>query len=220
MTTSVNEPELESGDQIWRPVDPSGDLLRDHAEYEGLSLGADDDEDQDMPVDGDIEEEESEPTASDAQDEEDTELDEVLLAEEHWLEPERPTEWPDAFEQESEDSDAPSEQTQAQPGAPLRLQGGFERPLANIPDIVEFSDQNAGTVYERTQQFGNHTYRRAIRGMDGPNQYAPFSSKMDWEVAHWAKMRGPSSNALTELLRIEGVRLPAVNSVIILDSPI
>ncbi|EPQ49860.1 hypothetical protein GLOTRDRAFT_51483, partial [Gloeophyllum trabeum ATCC 11539] len=30
--------------------------------------------------------------------------------------------------------------------------------------------------------------------------------KLDWEVGRWAKLRGPSSTALTELLQIEGVR--------------
>lgn len=37
------------------------------------------------------------------------------------------------------------------------------------------------------------------------NLYAPFSSKLDWEVAKWAKLRGPSSSAFNELLQIEGV---------------
>jgi len=35
--------------------------------------------------------------------------------------------------------------------------------------------------------------------------WAPFSSKLDWEIAHWAKIRGPTSSALTELLAIPGV---------------
>ncbi len=37
------------------------------------------------------------------------------------------------------------------------------------------------------------------------NPWAPFASKMDWEVAQWAKMRGPGSTAFTELLEIDGV---------------
>ncbi|KIL54913.1 hypothetical protein M378DRAFT_91716, partial [Amanita muscaria Koide BX008] len=35
--------------------------------------------------------------------------------------------------------------------------------------------------------------------------FAPFKSQLDWEVAKWAKLRGPSSTALTELLAIEGL---------------
>ncbi|KAG1791568.1 uncharacterized protein HD556DRAFT_1432897 [Suillus plorans] len=37
------------------------------------------------------------------------------------------------------------------------------------------------------------------------NLYHPFASKMDWEVARWAKLRGVSSTALSDLLAIEGV---------------
>ncbi|KAK7025521.1 hypothetical protein VNI00_015955 [Paramarasmius palmivorus] len=35
--------------------------------------------------------------------------------------------------------------------------------------------------------------------------YHPFTSKRDWEIARWAKLRGPSTTAFTELLKIEGV---------------
>ncbi|KAK7437570.1 hypothetical protein VKT23_018468 [Stygiomarasmius scandens] len=38
-----------------------------------------------------------------------------------------------------------------------------------------------------------------------PNIWAPFTSEIDWRVAKWAKLRGPSSTALTELLAIDGV---------------
>ncbi|KAI0311688.1 hypothetical protein OF83DRAFT_1177336 [Amylostereum chailletii] len=41
---------------------------------------------------------------------------------------------------------------------------------------------------------------------DGLPIWHPFASKMDWEVARWAKLRGPSSTALSELLSIEGLR--------------
>ncbi|KAF8266678.1 hypothetical protein EI94DRAFT_1548979, partial [Lactarius quietus] len=33
----------------------------------------------------------------------------------------------------------------------------------------------------------------------------PFQSKHDWDFARWAKNQGPSSNAVTELLAIDGV---------------
>ncbi|KAG1828883.1 hypothetical protein DFJ58DRAFT_719762 [Suillus subalutaceus] len=36
------------------------------------------------------------------------------------------------------------------------------------------------------------------------NVYHPFASKMEWEVARWAKLRGLSSTALSDLLAIEG----------------
>lgn len=37
------------------------------------------------------------------------------------------------------------------------------------------------------------------------NVWAPFKSKLDWDLARWAKMRGPGSTALSELLAIDGV---------------
>ncbi|KAG1853554.1 hypothetical protein C8R48DRAFT_749627 [Suillus tomentosus] len=37
------------------------------------------------------------------------------------------------------------------------------------------------------------------------NIYAPFSSQMDWDIAKWAKLRGSSSTAFTDLLEIDGL---------------
>jgi hypothetical protein len=59
-----------------------------------------------------------------------------------------------------------------------------------------------------------------IDGMDGPSAYesrqaslggsvwAPFQSECDWRVAHWAKVNGISSSAITDLLAIPDVRPP------------
>ena len=37
------------------------------------------------------------------------------------------------------------------------------------------------------------------------NIYAPFASKLDWEIARWAKAHGTTSAAVSELLKIPGV---------------
>ncbi|KAG2081953.1 hypothetical protein BD769DRAFT_1633506 [Suillus cothurnatus] len=37
------------------------------------------------------------------------------------------------------------------------------------------------------------------------NLYYPFASKIEWEVARWAKLRGSSSTAFSDLLSIDGV---------------
>ena len=39
----------------------------------------------------------------------------------------------------------------------------------------------------------------------GDSQWAPFRSQCDWEFARWAKMRGPTLTAVTELLAIPKV---------------
>ncbi|KIY47966.1 hypothetical protein FISHEDRAFT_44259 [Fistulina hepatica ATCC 64428] len=47
-------------------------------------------------------------------------------------------------------------------------------------------------------------YQRNL-GTSEANIYYPFTSKLEWEFARWAKLRGPSSTAATELLSIEGL---------------
>lgn len=44
----------------------------------------------------------------------------------------------------------------------------------------------------------------------GANPYALFCSQIDWEVAKWGKLRGPTSTAFTELLEIPGVSARAM----------
>jgi len=46
--------------------------------------------------------------------------------------------------------------------------------------------------------------------------WSPFCSHLDWELAHWAKTRGPTSSALTELLAIPGVSAPPLPLVAVL----
>lgn len=38
-----------------------------------------------------------------------------------------------------------------------------------------------------------------------PNPYHPFANKTDWEMAWWAKKRGPGQTAFNDLLEVEGV---------------
>ena len=40
---------------------------------------------------------------------------------------------------------------------------------------------------------------------DDGHIWAPFRSKLDWEFARWAKLRGPTSTAVSELLAIDEV---------------
>lgn len=41
----------------------------------------------------------------------------------------------------------------------------------------------------------------------GSGDWAPFCSKIDWEIVRWAKLHGPGSTAFSELLAIDGVSL-------------
>ncbi|KAI0069583.1 hypothetical protein K474DRAFT_1610247 [Panus rudis PR-1116 ss-1] len=56
-------------------------------------------------------------------------------------------------------------------------------------------DKLNGTAYER--------YVSAAGSEQNP--FAPFTSRIDWEVARWAKLRGPGSTAVSDLLQIPGV---------------
>ena len=57
---------------------------------------------------------------------------------------------------------------------------------------------------------GYQQYASGLSNEDNePSEWAPFSSHLKWEVARWAKLRGPSSTALSGLLHIDGVSRPA-----------
>ena len=64
----------------------------------------------------------------------------------------------------------------------------FGNPGAPVPGM-----QRGPSIYEAT--------RESL----GDSQWAPFRSQCDWEFARWAKMRGPTSTAVTELLAIPEV---------------
>ena len=67
-------------------------------------------------------------------------------------------------------------------------------------------DRNTGAPLEDTTKMSYETYWDALpKANTIPNAWAPFASKIDWEIARWAKLRGPSSTALSELLRVKGV---------------
>ncbi|KAJ6607088.1 hypothetical protein B0H10DRAFT_2228204 [Mycena sp. CBHHK59/15] len=73
------------------------------------------------------------------------------------------------------------------------------------PIIEKFPGARAGEVISKDRtQSAEERYRAALG--DPTNLYAPFASKMDWEVARWAKLRGSGSTAFTDLLKIDGVR--------------
>jgi hypothetical protein len=51
----------------------------------------------------------------------------------------------------------------------------------------------------------NQQYMNMLNNAE--NIYAPFTSKIDWEMAHWANHHAISSTAISELLAIEGVSI-------------
>jgi len=66
-----------------------------------------------------------------------------------------------------------------------------------------YPGQQAGAIHT----VGIPTMKEFDNTLGGPpsNPYSPFNSQTDWELAKWAKLRGPSSTAFTELMGVTGV---------------
>jgi hypothetical protein len=76
--------------------------------------------------------------------------------------------------------------------------------------VVPYPDPRAGQTTSRLSpdQSANVTYgAQLIDAENEENLYYPFASKIEWEVARWAKLRGSSSTAFTDLLSIDGVSI-------------
>ena len=71
----------------------------------------------------------------------------------------------------------------------------------------QFSDSKAGEPKPNNAKKSTSftTYGSKVQGSDA-NPYAPFPNRINWEIAKWAKLRGPSSTAFSELLKIDGVQ--------------
>jgi hypothetical protein len=75
-----------------------------------------------------------------------------------------------------------------------------------VPHVTTFADRYPGTKASRPVcRSQNHHSEYAEKVADEENPWAPFQSRMDWDIAKWAKNRGPSSTAFSELLQIKGV---------------
>ena len=72
------------------------------------------------------------------------------------------------------------------------------------PKVVKFPKSRAGEPIHSIASTDN-TYATLLGNNSNSNPFHPFASKIDWEVAKWAKLQGPSSTSLMNLLKIEGV---------------
>ncbi|KAG2352799.1 hypothetical protein BDR07DRAFT_1475000 [Suillus spraguei] len=64
---------------------------------------------------------------------------------------------------------------------------------------------HAGQPVDVIKQPSNATYHAQLDDSSADNIYAPFASKLDWDMARWAKLRGSISTAFSELVSIEGI---------------
>jgi hypothetical protein len=81
-----------------------------------------------------------------------------------------------------------------------------EELLKNKPFVVQYpTASGAGMIHTDGGAWTNETYGRNVNTSDIEGIYAPFASKLEWEFVRWAKLQGPSSTAITDLLNIKGV---------------
>ena len=104
----------------------------------------------------------------------------------------------------ADDVDFLDEQEQDNPGSSREARMAAEDAFRQHPVVEKYPDNHAGAPISNKKSVSkNESYAKAINNKH--NSWAPFSSQIDWEVARWAKLRGPGSTALSDLLKIDGV---------------
>lgn len=166
-------------DDISRPVSPNN--------FSGDYFGDYDEADLEWPQDTDIPIPDLEETNSDASSETDTS---DLVWEPHDLETHQ-FEIPDPTEDEILDDTPEAARRQV-----------ADESLWNEPTVEKFPLDSAGKIYSNGEQ---NSYERAEHHFRSTNPFKPFISRMDWEIAQWAKLHNISATAVTELLQIDEV---------------
>ena len=114
---------------------------------------------------------------------------------------------PSPSHENAPDPDAGEQDGQNPPPGPGGARLDDHEQLRRPPVYVHHFGGQAGEVIRDpgVRQSDYNDYARQVPGT-AENPYAPFASRLDWEVAEWAKLRGPSATAFSELLKIQGVR--------------
>lgn len=176
-------------------VEASGDFFGDYIDYASNDFqGFDSDDDENTyqkPTDNNHD--------TEMEDLDEDILDAANANQEVGLEPERTH---NQVVQQPEDENEENSRSETINEA-IRLRGGAEESLGQKPVAVKFPGRQAGAIYSREAANLNDEYMTKIGNPE--NIFAPFSSQMEWEIARWAKLRGPSSTAFTELMKIDGV---------------
>ncbi|KAG1874431.1 hypothetical protein F4604DRAFT_1880886 [Suillus subluteus] len=112
--------------------------------------------------------------------------------------------------EEEEDHDAALEHGWERPADPVQqdIDSGAERqeaeaPLGHQPIIEKFPQRHAGAPVHHSCTTAFESYKNVLQGAE--NVWAPFASRIDYEVAKWAKLRGSGSTAFSKLLAIDGL---------------
>lgn len=86
------------------------------------------------------------------------------------------------------------------PSEKYQLGGALESPARDPDehDVEQFPDKQAGAPISASNQSRFNVYQRQL---DSDNEYAPFLSKGDWEIAKWTKTY-LSPDSITEFLHL------------------
>ncbi|KAI9439656.1 hypothetical protein H4582DRAFT_2110965 [Lactarius indigo] len=99
-----------------------------------------------------------------------------------------------------------SEQERPQDDDSLQRRGEVGPVLERRPKVTRYPGGNAGVAHSKKNMTENQKYEAKVGDVSQSNPYAPFASSLDWQIAKWAKLRGPSSTAFTEMMAIDGVQ--------------
>ncbi|KAI0673077.1 hypothetical protein C8Q78DRAFT_970143 [Trametes maxima] len=154
-----------------------------------------DDEDGDEFLDAvgrDILESNSEPLGSEARPP-------IPLPASPHLPPDQEQDLPQGYE--SNDATAPG----PGPSAPGDIEEDAHNRLRSAPVHIQHFGGNAGAPVTAfaSNTSGYQAYGETV-DHDANNPYSPFCSEIDWQLAHWAKTCGLSSNTYKKLLEIKG----------------
>ena len=101
----------------------------------------------------------------------------------------------------------PSSPPPSQPNAGRQnVENNLRQPVFVEEYTTKYPNSHAGCPLPDTARSATSFAQYGSKIADSDkNPYAPFANKINWDVAKWAKLRGPGSNSLAELLAIEGV---------------
>lgn len=122
----------------------------------------------------------------------------------------------DVFEELSR-SNGPSTTTMLNQPTDDDMPEDMDDPIDEIPQIEVQNSETPSTVVIDRFPFGNPgapipglpqglSAYESYQAAASESVWAPFRSQVDWKFAHWAKMCGPTSSAVMELLAIPEVR--------------
>ena len=82
-------------------------------------------------------------------------------------------------------------------------------PPTNNYIIEHFPGDKASAPLEdiTASQSNFEKYWQQLNQLNSTAEYAPFVSRIDWDVAQWAKIHGLTFSAVTKLLKLDGVHI-------------